>query len=443
MQTAKIGVISLGCSKNRVDTELMLERLAAAGYGFVSAPEEADIILINTCGFIESAKEEAIETILEMAAYKEAGQVKGIVVSGCLSGRYQEELVKELPEVDAFLGITAQNDVVEAVGAVSRGEKYTKFLAEADITGDYENRMLTTAPAYAYVKIAEGCNNRCAYCAIPLIRGNLKSRKKEEIVAEVKALLARGISEIVLVAQDTTKYGEDLYGKSEIVALIHALAPLPGLKWLRLLYCYPDGITQELLETMCAYDTVVKYIDMPVQHTNDEILFAMHRKNTRASTFAAAEKIRKASGDFILRSTVIVGFPGETEAAFEALKEDIKRLSFDRLGVFSYSREEGTPASEMTGQIDEETKEARRMEIMLLQQEMAKNKNKARIGKQYDTIIEGQIEEDLYYGRTYAEAPEVDDTIFVKSAQPLCLGAYKTVIIEDADAYELYGRIVE
>jgi len=443
MQGIKVGVISLGCSKNRVDTELMLGQLKDAGCEFTPLPEEADVILINTCGFIESAKEESINTILEMAQYKETGCLKALIVSGCLSGRYREELASELPEVDAFLGVTAQGEIVEAVRQALQGAQ-TQNYHEAVIEGDYQNRLLTTPGYYAYVKIAEGCNNRCSYCAIPYIRGNLKSRSMEDVVAEVQTLAARGVKEIILVAQDTSKYGLDLYKKSMIAPLLDALAVIEGIRCIRLLYCYPDGITEELLDAMCRHENVAKYIDMPIQHIDDTVLKRMHRRDSKASIYDVVERIRKRSEDFILRTTVIAGFPGETEEQFETLKQGLRDLKFDRLGAFAYSQEEGTPASKMPDQLPEEVKEDREQQIMFLQQPIAAEMGKRRVGKCYDVLIEDYLEEEgLYFGRSYGETPGVDGLIAVESEEPLKIGEYCKVRIMRADDYELLGRAIQ
>ncbi len=442
MAEIKVGVISLGCSKNRVDTELMLGRLRDAGYFFTSEPQEADIIIVNTCGFIEAAKQESIDTILEMAQYKKSGALKALIVTGCLSGRYREELAQNLPEVDAFLGVTAQAEIVQTVKQVLMGKK-TQCYHDAELAGNYANRVLTTPGHYAYVKIAEGCNNRCSYCAIPYIRGNLKSRPMGEIFEEAKSLAKHGVKELILVAQDTSKYGLDIEHRPMIAPLLEELASIEGIKCIRLLYCYPDGITDELLDTICRHENIAKYIDMPIQHLDDNILHRMHRRDTRESIYAAVKKIREKDADFILRTTVIAGFPGETEEQFETLKQGIKDLRFDRLGAFAYSREEGTPAYDMPDQLPEEVKQAREQEIMFVQQEIAAQMSKKRIGRIYDVVIEEELpQEGLYLGRSYAETPGVDGMIALKSDRPLRVGTYCKVHILRADDYELLGRAV-
>lgn len=440
MSGAKIGVVSLGCSKNRVDTELMLGELQKAGYTFTVDPANADVILVNTCGFIESAKRESIDTILEMAQYKQTGKLQALVVAGCLSGRYGDDLVEQLPEVDAFLGVTAHQSVVEAVKGALLGKRSAVF-EKAVVRGDYAGRVLTTPGGYAYIKIAEGCNNRCAYCAIPFIRGNLQSRPMEDIKAEAEALLRQGVGELILVAQDTGKYGMDLYKKPRIAELIDLLAPLPGLRCLRLLYCYPDGVTDELLDVICRHSNVAKYLDMPIQHLDDAILKRMNRKDTREKIYATISKVRSVSQDFILRTTLIVGFPGETDEQFETLKQGVADLAFDRLGCFAYSREEGTPAHDMPRQISRVLKRKREKEIMLLQRKISAKANKKRIDRLYDVLIEGyDKKENAYVGRSYGEAPGVDGVIWVSAEESLQIGNNYQVKITGAGDYELYGR---
>lgn len=443
MREIKVGMVSLGCSKNRVDSELMLGALQKKQYAFTDDPAKADIIIVNTCGFIESAKQESIDTILEMAEYKKNGNLKALIVCGCLAGRYREELSSQLPEVDAFLGVTAYDKIAEAVEKVLEHQHFEEY-DEAKAEGDYLGRVLTTPAHYAYLKIAEGCNNRCSYCAIPYIRGNLQSRPIAEIRQEAEMLLQKGVQEIILVAQDTSKYGMDFAGRSMICELIDVLAPLPGLKWLRLLYCYPDGITDELLDTMLKYENVVRYLDIPIQHLADSMLKRMNRKNTRASTYQAIRKIRQKDPAFILRTTLIAGFPGETQEEFEILRQGVADLQFDRLGVFAYSREDGTPAAKMPDQIEEAVKQERVEQLMLLQQGISLRANQKRIGQKLEVVIEQYLpEEDLYLGRSYAESPEIDGGIVVHAEQPLECGKFYLVAIEDANEYELIGGIVK
>ncbi len=380
MKEIQIGVISLGCSKNRVDTELMLGALQHRNVRFVADPAQADVIIINTCGFIEPAKQESIDTILEMAQYKKTGGLKALIVAGCLSERYREELMRELPEVDAFLGVNAYDAIAEAVDHALAGEAFSEFSAPK-AEGNYLDRVLTTPSYYAYVKIAEGCNNRCSYCAIPYIRGNLQSRTMEDIEAEVRMLLKAGVREIILVAQDTTRYGMDLYGKPMLCELLERLAVLPGIVWLRVLYCYPENITDELLDVMQKHETIVKYLDIPIQHLDDTVLKRMHRRNRQDATYALVRKIRQKNPNFIIRTTLIAGFPGETEEQFAVLRQGVEDLAFDRMGVFAYSQEEGTPAAEFPDQVPEEEKEARRDTLMEIQQAISLAANERRVGK--------------------------------------------------------------
>ncbi|MBC8537602.1 30S ribosomal protein S12 methylthiotransferase RimO [Christensenellaceae bacterium NSJ-63] len=439
MKEIQIGVISLGCSKNRVDTELMLGALQHRNVSFVADPAQADVIIINTCGFIESAKQESIDTILEMAQYKKTGGLKALIVAGCLSERYREELMRELPEVDAFLGVNAYDAIAEAVDHALAGEAFSEFSAPK-AEGNYLDRVLTTPSYYAYVKIAEGCNNRCSYCAIPYIRGNLQSRTMEDIEAEVRMLLKAGVREIILVAQDTTRYGMDLYGKPMLCELLERLAVLPGIVWLRVLYCYPENITDELLDVMQKHETIVKYLDIPIQHLDDTVLKRMHRRNRQDATYALVRKIRQKNPNFIIRTTLIAGFPGETEEQFAVLRQGVEDLAFDRMGVFAYSQEEGTPAAEFPDQVPEEEKEARRDTLMEIQQAISLAANERRVGKIYRVLIEGAGEQEgTYWGRSYAEAPDIDGQILIHSQRPLAEGEFVPVKIESADAYDLYG----
>lgn len=439
MKEIQIGVISLGCSKNRVDTELMLGALQHRNVSFVADPAQADVIIINTCGFIESAKQESIDTILEMAQYKKTGCLKALIVAGCLSERYREELIQELPEVDAFLGVNAYDAIAEAVDRVLEGETFSEFSAPK-AAGNYLDRVLTTPSHYAYVKIAEGCNNRCSYCAIPYIRGNLQSRTMEDIESEVQNLLKDGVREIILVAQDTTRYGMDLYGKSMLCELLDRLAVLPGIVWLRVLYCYPENITDELLDVMQKHETIVKYLDIPIQHLDDTVLKRMNRRNRRETTYALVRKIRQKNPNFIIRTTLIAGFPGETEEQFSVLRQGVEDLAFDRMGVFAYSQEEGTPAAEFPDQVPEEEKEARRDTLMEIQQAISLAANERRVGKIYRVLIEGAGgQEETYWGRSYAEVPDIDGQILIHSQRPLAEGEFVPVKIESADAYDLYG----
>lgn len=436
----KIGVISLGCSKNRIDTETMLGALSR-DFEFVGTIEEADVAIINTCSFINDAKEESINTILEAEQQKKFGKLKGLIVTGCLTERFHEELAKLMPRVDAFLGVAAYKDIVKAVYAVMKGEKYVNY-EDATIPEHFLPRIVTTPKPTAYVKIAEGCDNNCSYCVIPSIRGPLQSRKMEDILSETQSLVENGYTEIIFIAQDTTEYGRDLYGTTKLPELLDKTARIQGLKWLRLLYCYPERITEELIDTMLRHENIVKYIDMPIQHFDNEILAAMNRRNTYESTEKTIEMIRAKSDDFILRTTLIIGFPGESRHATRNMYDALQKFQFDRVGVFKYSQEEGTPAGEMDGQISEDEKEFRQDALVTIQAGISLAKNKLRIGKKYEVLVEGVDKESgLYYGRSYAEAPEIDGKIFIITKEKLAVGSFYTVCITHGYHYDLKGEL--
>ena len=438
----KLGVISLGCSKNRVDTETMLGALSEE-FDFVQNIEEADIAIINTCCFINDAKEESINTIIEAEQLKKMGGLKGLIVTGCLTERFGEELKELMPRVDAFLGIAAYKDIVQAVQAVIDGD-HVYQTEDKSIPEHFLPRMITTMPPTAYVKIAEGCDNNCSYCVIPSVRGHLQSRKMEDIISETEMLVQNGYTEIIFIAQDTTLYGADRYGEPKLVELIKKAAVIPGMKWLRLLYAYPEHITEELIDTMLGYDTITHYLDMPIQHFDNDILAAMNRRNTYESTKKLIEMIRSKSDDFILRTTLITGFPGETRRDVKNIYEALKTFKFDRLGVFKYSQEEGTPAAELPGQIAEDEKEFRKDALVTVQAGISLEKNRQRIGRQYEVLLEGiDTESGLYYGRSYAEAPEIDGKIFIKANKKLTVGQFYTVCITDGYHYDLRGELCE
>lgn len=438
--SVKIGVISLGCVKNRIDTEEMLAALGDS-YEFVQDMQDADIMLINTCSFINDAKEESINTILEAEQQKKFGKLKGIIVTGCLPERYREKLRQVVPRVDAFLGTAAYKEIQTAVEAVVNGQSYSSY-PDQKIDESFSRRVLTALPPTAYVKIAEGCDNGCSYCIIPKIRGKFQSRKPEYILEEIASLARDGYSEIILIAQDTTGYGKDLSEDINLAKLMDRAAQIPGVKWLRVLYSYPNGITDELLEVMLKHKNIVNYLDIPIQHTDDEILKKMNRRNTGELTDAVIQKIRSASEDFIIRSTVIVGFPGEKRENVIHLYRDLKKYQFDRLGVFAYSREEGTPAFDMEEQIDDEEKEFRRDSVMNTQSSISLDRNQARMDKVYDVLVEGIDEHSgLYYGRSYAEAPDVDGKIFIKTQETLKIGEYYPVKITMAYCYDCMGEL--
>jgi len=440
--SVKIATISLGCVKNRIDTEMMLGALSEK-CEFSSTLEGADIALINTCSFVNDAKQESIDTILEAAEIKKNGKLKHIIVTGCLSERYKNELAALLPEVDFFSGVTAYKDICSIVERVVKGDKGEDY-PDLEMPDAVMPRVMTTLKPTAYLKIAEGCDNRCSYCVIPDIRGNFKSRRMEDILTEIFTLVQNGYTEIILIAQDTTMYGIDIYGKLMLPELIAKCAVTPGLRWLRVLYSYPDHITDELLDTMLKYDTVVPYIDMPVQHFADDVLSDMNRRSSYQSIKELISRIRAKSEDFILRTTLITGFPGETPEDFEFCEKALKELKFDRVGVFAYSQEDGTKAAEMPFQIDEEEKLRRQSSLIETQMRISYEKNMSRIGSVCDVLIEGFDEDSgMYYGRSYAEAPDADGKIFVESPEDLLQGNfYKTELVYAYDV-DLKGVLVD
>ena len=442
MKKAKIGFVSLGCPKNQVDTEIMLSLLHEAGYELTGEDIEADIIIINTCAFIESAKKESIDNILDVAWLKENRSLKGIVVCGCLAQRYSDEIETELPEVDAIVGTGSLRDIVAAVEAVERGEKFRslKRSEEMPLGGD---RIITTPDYFAYLKIAEGCDNRCTYCAIPMIRGGFRSRPIEELVAEAKTLEALGVKELALIAQDTTRYGLDIYGDYKLPELIRAITKATSIPWLRLMYCYPDKITDELIDELRENDRLVKYIDLPVQHISDKILTAMNRHGGSDVVRSAIKRLREGVPGIIIRSTAIVGFPGETKADFGELCEFIKEAQFDRFGAFAFSREEGTPAFDLPGQVSEQEKQRRLDRLMAIQLEIHEGKNKAWVGRDVTVLCEGfDTAAEIYFGRSFADAPEIDGKVYFTSTDKAAEGELVTVRIEEAIDYDLRGQRV-
>lgn len=440
----KIFFISLGCDKNLVDSEVMLGLLNEAGYIITSDEEEADIIIVNTCSFIHDAKEESIETILEMAAYKETGKLKALIVTGCLTQRYREELMAEMPEVDGILGTSNYDEIVQTIEKALDKNKIISFKDINYSPNINTKRMINTTTPYAYLKIAEGCNNNCTYCIIPSLRGRIRSRSMESLIEEAEYLAGQGKNEIILVAQDTTKYGIDLYKEKRLPQLLNELSEIEDIKWIRLLYCYPEDITDELIDVIAANDKVLNYIDIPIQHINNDILKSMARKSNKDTITGVIERLRKKIPDICIRSTLIVGFPGETQEQFEELKEFVKNYKIDRLGVFTYSLEEGTKAAEMKGQVDENVKEKRRDELMLIQQDISYEKNEKMIGKVLDVIVEGYIPEDeVYCGRTYKDAPNVDGVVFFTCPFELIAGSIVKVQVEEANEYDLIGGIID
>lgn len=441
MSKAKIGFISLGCPKNQVDTEIMLRELVEAGYPIVAEDFEADIIIINTCAFIESAKKEAIDNILDIAWLKENRNLKGIIVTGCLAERYREEILESLPEVDALLGVNSIHDIVKCVRAVEnkRKVKFTSFKTEDELTLGGE-RVVTTEH-YAYLKIAEGCDNRCTYCAIPSIRGSFRSRKMEDIIAEAKDMQELDIKELVIVAQDTTRYGEDIYGEYKLAELLHRLSEETDIPWLRILYCYPDKITDELVREIAENDKVVKYIDMPVQHINDDVLRRMNRHGGSDVIKDAIKRLREACPGIVIRSTAITGFPGESDEQFEELCEFIGDVKFERFGAFAYSREEDTPAYDFPDQVEEQVKIDRADMLMQKQMLISADHNQMQLGKILTVLCEGfDPVSEAHFGRSYMDAPEIDGKVYFTSKTRIPAGEFVKVEITDILDYDLIGE---
>lgn len=438
----KVCMVSLGCSKNLVDSERMLDKIRKHDYELVVEYGESDVAVVNTCGFIQSAKEEAIETILEIAKLKQEGTIKKIIVTGCLVERYKEELAKEFPEVDAVLGIGNQEDIIDVIDKVLHGQHVVTFddKYRLQLTG---NRIISTLPFFAYLKIAEGCSNRCSYCAIPDIRGNYRSVPMEDILKEANWLADNGVTELIVIAQDTTRYGYDLYKEYKLPQLLKELCKIDNLKWIRVLYCYPEKITDELLDVIANEDKIVKYMDIPIQHCNETVLKNMRRGGNEQKLRELFNHIREVIPNITIRTTLITGFPQETEEQFTQLAEFVKEMHFDRLGCFPYSQEEGTPAGEMDGQLDEETKN-HRAEIIMQQQELFMEENNE---KKLNTIVETVVEgfdkwAECYFGRTSADAPDIDGKIFFSSDDKLSIGQYVKVEVTDIIDYDLCGMVV-
>ena len=434
----KVGFVSLGCSKNLVDTEMCIGIFKKENFKIVSSKEEAEIIVINTCGFIEPAKEEAINTILEMAKFKEQGNCKYLIVIGCLVERYKKELEKALPEVDLFLSIDEYKDFWKKVSNL------LNISNKSNNTLDYMDRVISTGNTTAYLKIAEGCSNKCTYCAIPYIRGPYISRKFEDILEEAKMLANKGIKELIVIAQDTTKYGIDLYGKERLAELLSNLCKIDGIKWIRFLYAYPESITDELIQVVKENEKICKYFDIPLQHFSDSVLKRMNRKSDGKSIEKLINKIRKEIPEVILRTTLMVGFPGETEEDFFELYEFVNRAKFEKLGVFKYSKEDGTPASRLKDQIHPKTKQARYRKIMELEKKISKIKLEEKIGNIYETLIEGKTEDGEYYiGRSYMDIPDEDGVIFIKSKEKLEIGKWINCKITDVVEYDLIAEKIK
>ncbi len=434
---------SLGCDKNLVDSEVMLGMLNHEGYGLSMDPENAEIIIINTCSFIHDAKEESVNTIIEFAKLKQEGQLKALIVVGCLTELYKEEVMEEIPEIDAILGAANYDRILEAVNQALAGNKYARFDSIDNEPETFIRRTTETTKHYAYLKIAEGCDNHCTYCIIPKLRGKFRSRPMDSLIEEVHYLVEQGKTEIILVAQDVGKYGVDLYNKRALTELIEKIAAIEDVHWIRLLYVYPEDVTEELITLMKSEPKLLHYIDMPLQHVNDTILKHMARKSRQESIRHLIARLREQIPDICIRTTFIVGFPGETEEAFSDLYTFVETMQLDRVGVFTYSREEGTPAYHMENQVDESISIQRKDKIMLLQQEISKNKNGKMIGKTLEVMVDGYVPKDgVYIGRSYKDTPDVDGYVFFESDDPLLSGAYVNVKIVHANEYDLIGEIV-
>ena len=439
----KILFISLGCDKNLVDTEVMLGMLASRGYEMTNDEQEADIIVINTCCFIHDAKEESIQNILEMAEYKKNGSAKALIVTGCMAERYRQEILDEIPEVDEVLGTTAYDRILDAVDAALAGQ-HEVMTADLDALPLPETkRLVTTGGHFAYLKIAEGCDKHCTYCIIPKIRGNFRSVPMERLLKEAQDLAEQGVKELILVAQETTLYGKDLYGEKSLPKLLRELCKISGIRWIRILYCYPEEITDELIQVMKEEPKICHYLDLPIQHASDAILKRMGRRTSKQQLIDTITKLRKEIPDIALRTTLITGFPGETQEQHEEVMEFVDEMEFERLGVFTYSPEEDTPAATMPDQIDEEVKEDRQADIMELQQEIVFDQAEDMIGKEVLVMIEGKVaDENAYVGRTYRDAPNVDGLIFVNTDEELMTGDFAKVKVTGAAEYDLIGELI-
>ena len=439
----KIGLVSLGCSKNLVDSERMLFKMRKRGYELVTEPGLSDIAVVNTCGFIQSAKEEAIETIIELGKLKAEGTIRKIIVTGCLSERYREEAAELFPEADAVVGIGDQEDIIDVIDHVLANERVVKFAPKEKhpLTGD---RIISTLPFFAYLKIAEGCDNCCSYCAIPQIRGRFRSVPMEGVLKEAGWLAENGVTELIVIAQDTTRYGEDLYGESRLPELLTELCKIDGLKWIRVLYCYPERITDKLLHVIASEPKIVKYMDIPIQHCDGEVLNDMNRPGDEAQLRALIEKIRAKVPGIVLRTTLITGFPGETEKQFESLAEFVKDMEFDRLGCFPYSQEENTIAGEMANQVDEDVRAHRADIIMEQQQIIHSRQNESYLDKTMEAVVEGFDKwAECYFGRTRGDAPDIDGKVFFAGENRLEIGQYVNIRITDTLDYDLIGEVIE
>lgn len=438
----KAAIVSLGCSKNLVDSEVMVQSILNNDYEVTNDARFAEVIIINTCGFIESAKQESIDTILEMAEYKKNGKCKVLIASGCMAERYKEELMKELPELDAVIGAGDYKNITEVIRQALRGEKVVLYGNQELIDIDKLPRRISTFGASAYLKIAEGCDNRCSYCIIPAIRGKYRSRRMEYILEEAEELSRNGIKELNIIAQDITRYGIDLYDSCKLSELLKKLTKIEGIEWIRLLYTYPDEFSDELIDTIAKEEKICKYLDIPIQHASNAILKKMARRSSKEKILKLIEKLRTCIPDIVIRTSLIVGFPGETEEDFNELYDFVSRVKFNRLGVFTYSREEDTPAFDMPDQVDEAVKQERLEKIMLLQKEISRQYNKQLVGSMIKVLIEG-ISEGEYFGRSYMDAPEIDGRVYFKSNKSLIPGDFCHVAVRKTYEYDLVGERID
>ena len=439
----KIMFISLGCDKNLVDSEVMLGLLRDRGHMLTNDENEAEVMVINTCSFIHDAREESVETILEMAKLKENGKCRLLIVGGCLAEKYKDEIFKEIPEVDAVLGTTAYDRICQVIDEATEGKRPMAFESIDRLPKGHVRRVITTGGYFSYLKIAEGCDKHCTYCIIPKLRGSYRSVPLEDILTDARELAAAGVKELNIVAQETTMWGKDIYGEKRFPMLLKKLCQVEGIEWIRILYCYPEEITDELIQVMAEEPKICHYLDLPIQHGSDAILKRMGRRTSRKELEEIIGKLRTAMPDIALRTTLITGFPGETEKDHEELMDFVEKMDFDRLGVFTYSPEEGTPAQKMEGQIPEEQKEERRDDLMALQQGISEENSRKMIGRTLQVLVEGRIpEEDVYVGRTYRDAPDVDGYIFLKAEEELMSGDMVTARVTGADAYDLTGEVL-
>ena len=440
----KILFISLGCDKNLTNSEEMLGLLTRSGHEIVDSEEEAEVIVINTCCFIHDAKEESIENILEMAEYKKAGTCKALIVTGCMAQRYQKEIIQEIPEVDAVLGTSSYRDILKAVEEACAGRHFEEYRDIHELPEDSGRPVLTTGGHYGYLKIAEGCDKHCTYCIIPSLRGRFRSVPEARLISQAEYMAEQGVKELILVAQETTVYGTDLYGKKTLHLLLKKLCQIKGIRWIRVLYCYPEEIYDELIQVMKEEKKICHYLDLPIQHASDKILRRMGRRTTRAQLTEIIHKLRREIPDIVLRTTLITGFPGETDEDHQELMEFVDEMEFDRLGAFTYSPEEGTPAEKMENQVPEEIKEDRRDELMELQQEISLEKGNDRIGQELMVMIEGKVsEESAYIARTYGDAPKVDGYLFVQTGELMMTGDFAKVRVTGALEYDLIGELAD